>query len=97
MKPRLSTTARAMLATALAHPHGWVVTESAVGRGPCGGKVRTGRRASATACALRDAGLLVLESRHTTARPQNGYTVHISDAVWSITDKGRALAAGGTR
>jgi hypothetical protein len=91
--PKLTQTQIAILLEAANDMRGWVTTTTAVGRGPQGGLVNTGKRERAAANKLRDAGLLAFEQRSKSLKTERGWSIDIVDTLWSITPEGRAAAA----
>ena len=62
------------------------------GYGPKGGKVSEGRRERAAASKLIEMGLIVIASHHSTAMPDGGYTIFVTDitykaAGWEICNQ----------
>lgn len=89
----ITATQLKILQAAAEHRHGFVITTTAVGRGPMGGLIREGQRDQKAALALSAAGLLVRESVDSSVVARSGYGVTVRNTVWSITDTGRAAVA----
>lgn len=89
--PRLNKTQQRVLREAQQSKRGWVCVHSYHGHGGDGGVVsHPNTRKHNAACQLRDMGLLSFV-RHEHARDtKNGWTVHISDALYELTEAGKA-------
>jgi hypothetical protein len=72
------------------HP-GFVTISRYAGRGPEGGRAVGGVRDSNAAGKLVQKGLLVFERRHSSAVGRRGYTIHVSDVTFKVTDAGLAV------
>jgi hypothetical protein len=88
---KLNKTQTRLLQTAAGHPHGRCCTTRFVGRGAAGGSVSGGERESEAARTLRDMGLLVFVSHTTTREVKRGHHTVFTEAIWAITDAGRAV------
>jgi len=90
---KITATQAKLLKAAMASRNGTCCTSSYYGHGSMGGVVKGGGRDDNAACKLRDAGLLEFVKHEHARNVSNGWSTHITDAVWSITEKGRQTAA----
>lgn len=92
---RLNKTQTKLMQRAKESRRGTICITSHCGHGGDGGVINCpSTRESNAACQLRDMGLLVFVKHEHSRDVKNGWSLHTTDAVFELTEAGKAYLAG---